>query len=84
MGERVAGSALDRRGLAAAIAIVAAVAVAAWLAAGAAGRRVQASRLPALADLTGLPTPAAGAIRDADADARRAPSAATVGALGIA
>lgn len=84
MGERVAGRALDRRGLAAAVAIVAVVAAAAWMAAGAAGRRVQAGRLPALADLAGLPAPAQDAIREADADARRAPSAEAAGALGIA
>lgn len=80
----MAGPALDRRGLAAAVLIVVTVSAAAWLAAGAAGRRVQASRLPALADLAGLPASAQDAIREADVAARNAPSAASAGALGIA
>lgn len=78
----MAGPALDRRAIAAAAVVV--VAIAAWVVTGAVVRRAQAARLPALADLSGVPEPAQAAIREADAAARRQPDPATVGALGRA
>lgn len=76
------GPALGTR-VAAAAAIVAVTALA-WVATGEITRRVQARRLPPLADLTATPEAAQVAIREADVAARRDPGAASVGALGQA
>ena len=62
------------------VALVAAVAAAAWLAGGVLAQRRLAARLPAL-DVAGLPAAVAAQITEADAAARRSPSATTLGAL---
>lgn len=80
----MAGSAIGARGLATAAGVVIAVAAVAWAGAGAWVRRAQATRIPPLTVPAGTPTPAADAIREADAAARQSPSATTIGALGVA
>ncbi len=79
----MAGPALTRRWFLAA-AIVVAVAGTAWVAAGVYTRRTLAAGVPALPDLQTLPAAVQAAVRDADARARSAPDAATLGALGQA
>jgi tetratricopeptide (TPR) repeat protein len=65
------------------LALVAAVAVAAWVATGALARRTLVAQLPPLL-VDGAPPAARDAIAAADRDARQAPSADAVGALAIA
>jgi tetratricopeptide (TPR) repeat protein len=65
------------------LAVVAAVAVTAWVAAGAMTRRARIAQLPPL-HVEGVPAAAGDAIAAADRDAREAPSAATAGALATA
>ena len=62
------------------VALVAVVASAAWLAGGVLAQRRLAARLPAL-DVAGLPAAVAAQITEADAAARRSPTATTLGAL---
>lgn len=80
----MAGSAVGVRGLASAAGVVIAAAAVAWIGAGAYVRRTQAERIPPLTVSAGTPEPAVDAVREADATARRSPSAATIGALGMA
>ncbi len=61
---------------------VAAAATAAWLVTGFVTGRALGARMPPPADLAGVSAPVREAILDADAQARKAPSAATAGALG--
>lgn len=79
----MATPALTRRGLLAA-AVVVAVAGTAWVATGVYTQRTLAASVPALPDLDTLPAAVQTALRDADARARSAPDATTLGALGRA
>ncbi len=68
-----------------AVALAVAVIALAWWGAGALTRRAQGARLPALADLSGLPAPAREQVEAADAAARSHPREAdALGALGMA
>lgn len=64
------------------VAVVAAAFAGGWFGSAALVRRAAAARLPAISDLAGRPSAVAGAVRAADALARREPSASTIGALG--
>lgn len=79
----MAGGAVARRWWVAA-ALVTAVAAVAWTGTATLSRRALADAIPVLPDLDGLPVAVQAAVREADARARSAPSAATIGALGRA
>ncbi len=67
-----------------AAAIVVAVAAVVWFGTGVMARRALAAGIPPPGQLDGVPAPVRAAVQEADAEARSAPGAATIGALGRA